>query len=102
MTYGARRRRKVDANCKAIVETLRKIGVRVHVTNEDWDLTVQFNGMTALCEVRPADKPRTARKGRQAEFQKEFSVYWLQNAGDCHALRTTLQWWAQEIMKARK
>ena len=97
MTYGAARQRKVDANCKSIVQCLRELGFRVHVTNGDWDLTVQYGGLTVLAEVRPADKPKTPRKGRQEAFQQDFSVYWLQTPKDCLELRKTLLKWSTAI-----
>mgnify|MGYP003645160266 CR=1 FL=1 len=90
MTYGSPRHYKTDSNCKEIVSILRKLGFRVHVTNAEWDLTVQFHGLTMLCEVRPEDKPKVARKGRQELFHGVFSVYWLSSHEDCLNLRKTL------------
>ena len=84
---------RTDLNQPDIVTTLRKLGFKVHCWGEEADLLVQFGGITFIVEVRPADKPRTARKGRQEEFQKEFSCYWLQTSADCLALKATaLQW----------
>ena len=102
MTYGAARHRKTDANCSLIVKTLRKLGCRVHVTNDDWDLTVQRGGITMLCEVRGAGKPRKARKGRQADFQSEFMVYWLQTQEDCQNLAKTLIRWSEAVMNGSR
>ena len=90
MTYGASRHYKTDANCKQIVALLRKLGFCVHVTNAEWDLTAQLNGLTVLCEVRPADKPKIARAGRQERFHSVFKVHWLSTDSDCTELRKTL------------
>lgn len=86
-----------DKNQAAIVKTLRKLGIRVHIANEEYDLVAQFSGLTMLCEVRPADKPRKARKGRQEKFQKEFMVYWLQTDQDCLNLYETFKRWHRVI-----
>ena len=90
-----------DKNQSAIVATLRKLGLRVHIANEEYDLVVQHNGITMLCEVRPADKPKVARKGRQEKFQREFCVYWLQTDEDCINLYNTLRRWHSAIKEAK-
>lgn len=56
------RARRVDANLTTIVKAYRKLGCKVHVTNGDWDLTVQYGGVTDLVEVKDGDKPPSARK----------------------------------------
>ena len=100
MTFGHRGRHKADANQKPIVDYLRQIGMRVHIWSAEADLIVQYAGLTMLCEVRPPDKPRVARKGRQEEFQKEFVVYWLQTFEDCNALRSTMMKWSNKLRQA--
>ena len=97
MTFGHRGRHKKDANQDAIVDCLRKLGLRVHIWSAEADLIVQYGGLTMLCEVRPADKPKTARRGRQAKFQETFNVYWLQTPADCEILRKTLSKWSTAI-----
>lgn len=47
-----RRAARTDSNLKAIVKAARKLGFLVHVTNGDWDLTVQLQGRTELWEVK--------------------------------------------------
>ena len=95
-----RRARKVDANQAEIVETLRKAGIRVHCTNAEWDLTLQYGGMTMLVEVRPlTSSVKGARKGRQAEFQKEFLVRWIRTPEDALEAARTLRWWAEAVQR---
>ena len=89
-----------DKNQAALVKVLRGLGVRVHIANEEYDLVAQWQGITMLCEVRPADKPKIARKGRQERFQREFCVYWLQTDEDCLNLFNTLRRWSSAIKEA--
>lgn len=91
------RARKVDANCAEIVKNMRKLGLTVHVTNADWDLTVQYGGVTMLCEVRPADKPKKPRPGNQERLHEALMIYWLQTPQDCLNLRQTLIKWSTAI-----
>jgi hypothetical protein len=89
-----------DSNQTEMVDALRNLGIRVHVWGEQADLICQFGGITVLAEVRPQDKPRQARKGRQERFQDEFMVYWLQTHADCLELARTLRRWQQLIVQA--
>lgn len=59
--------RRTDANLKAIVAAYRQLGCRVDVTNDKWDLTVQWGGVTDLVEVKDGSKPPSARKLTKAE-----------------------------------
>lgn len=56
------RARKVDANLDVIRKAYRKMGVAVHTTNGDWDLTVAFQGVVDLVEVKDGAKPPSARE----------------------------------------
>lgn len=84
---------RADENQAAIVKTLRKLGFAVEYWDKA-DLVCQLFGITMLCEVRPPDRPKEARKGRQAAFQAKFNVYWLQTDEDCLALYNTLKGWS--------
>jgi hypothetical protein len=80
------RARKVDANLGAIVEIARKVGFLVHVTNSDWDATVQLAGMVELWEVK-------APRGRPTALQER-----MRKAGwTIHTIRT-----AEDVLRARK
>lgn len=61
------RARRVDANLSEIVKAYRKLGCRVDVTNDRWDLTVQYAGLTDLIEVKDWKKPPSQRKLTSAE-----------------------------------
>ncbi len=91
------RARKVDSNLTSIVDALRKLGLKVHVTNGDWDLTAQFGGVTMLCEVRPEGKPKVPRKGNQERVHETLMIYWLQTVEDCLELNKTLRKWQQAV-----
>lgn len=85
-----RRARKVDANLSAIVEIARKVGFLVHVTNADWDATVQFHGLVEMWECK-ADK-KLYGKNAQTKTQKK-----LKDLGwKIRTVRT-----AEDVMKAR-
>ena len=75
--------------CSEIVQTLRQLGLQVWVVNDLADLVVQYGSATAICEVRPPNKPRKPRKGPQMAFHDTFNVYWLQTTEDC---MTLLKW----------
>jgi len=96
-----RRAARTDANLTEVVKALRKLGLRVHVTNGDWDLTVQYGGQTMLCEVRQEGKPRKPRKGNQEAVHEKMTIYWLQTLEDCQQLAKTLRWWAMTMMDAK-
>jgi hypothetical protein len=86
-----------DSNQTDMVKILRSLGIKVHVWGEEADLICQYGGMTVLCEVRPADKPREAREGRQERFQDVFMVKWLQTGEDCVELANTLRKWQSAV-----
>ena len=96
-TYAFRRK---DKNQDAIVDTLRKLGIRVFVFGEECDLITQWNGLTMLCEVRPADKPNLPRPGRQAKFHDQFAVKWLQTDADCLELLEVFKRWHNAIRQS--
>lgn len=62
---------RVDDNQQAIVDHLRSIGWRVHITSRLGggfpDLAVTRDGFTALVEIKDGSKPPSARKLTQAE-----------------------------------
>jgi hypothetical protein len=60
------RARRVDANLGEIVKAARAIGMLVHVTNGDWDATVQYMGITELWECK-------TKKGKFTELQKKMN-----------------------------
>lgn len=52
------RARRVDENLGNLVAVARAIGLKVHVTNADWDATVQLGDKTELWEVKtPTGRP---------------------------------------------
>lgn len=61
--------RRVDANLDEIVTEFERAGCAVDRTNRDWDLTVQFGGMTLLVEVKDGRKPPSARKLTRREVK---------------------------------
>jgi len=98
-----RRAKKVDANQAEIVAVLRKAGIRVHCTNAEWDLTLQFGGMTMLAEVRPlTSSVKGARAGRQAAFQRDFMVRWIRTPEEALEAARTLRWWADAVQGATR
>jgi hypothetical protein len=74
------RARKTDGNTTDIVKRLREHGLTVDVTNDKWDLTIGFGGVTFIAEVRPEGQKAIPRKGRQRDFHDTWTggIYWLQ------------------------
>jgi len=69
---------RVDANQKAIVAALRKVGATVHslasVGDGCPDLLVGFRGDNFLLEVKDGDKPPSRRRLR--DKQKDWHEQW--------------------------
>ena len=84
-----------------MVACLEKLGVRVHRTNADWDLTCQLGGAppAILCEVRQANQPRKARKGNQERIQRDFCIKWLQTPDDCLKVAQMLYKWREQAIR---
>jgi hypothetical protein len=59
------RARRVDQNLQSIVKAARAMGMLVHVTNGDWDATVQYVGVTELWECK-------TKTGKFTELQKKL------------------------------
>lgn len=69
-----RRARRTDANLTAIVDTFRRLGCSVDVTNDIWDLTVGAGGRTVLIEVKnPENAPSKKRLTPRADL---FRKHW--------------------------
>ena len=62
------RARRTDENLIAIVEIARKAGFLVHVTNGDWDLTVQLGTRHEIWEVK---SPKGRPTARQEELREQ-------------------------------
>ena len=76
----------MDANLGELVKAARAFGMTVHVTNADWDLTVQYAGKTELWECKNG-------KGRVTEVQQK-----LKDQG--WTIRTVRN--VQDVLNARK
>ncbi len=61
--------RRVDDNLKEIVAAYRALGCFVHVTNDAWDATVQWGGITDLIEVKDGKKSPSRRKKTPAQVK---------------------------------
>lgn len=64
--------KRTDKNHSLIADAYEKLGCRVHRTNADWDLTVQYGGLTDLVEIK---NPETAYGKRgENDRQKQLPV----------------------------
>lgn len=86
------RARRTDNNYDDIVDELERLGLKVHRTNADWDLTVAYGRAIELVEVK---NPETAygKKGLNKK-QKELPIkpYLIRNLEDClHCAQTLKQ-----------
>ena len=90
---------RTDSNLTEIVGILRKLGLRVYIWNGAADLICAWGGISVVCEVRPANKPKKARQGAQEAFQALIPTYWLQTPADCLELVKTLRKWHLLISK---
>lgn len=61
------RARRTDDNLGNIVSVARAIGFKVHVTNGDWDATVQLGNVTELWECKNGRGRVTATQKRLRE-----------------------------------
>ena len=71
-------RKKIDANQKSIVTTLRSIGALVHSTasigNGFPDIVVGFRGKVYLFEIKDGTKPVSAQA--LTEHERKFHQLW--------------------------
>src|SRR3990167_5597107 len=68
------RAKRTDANHTEIADAFEKVGFSVDKTNDLWDLTVGFGGLTRLVEVKDGKKPPSARKLTRRE--QKFHNTW--------------------------
>lgn len=65
--------KKVDANQSAIVDALRRIGVKVKVTSSAGDgltdVLLFYRGQTHVAEIKDGDKPPSARELTPAQIE---------------------------------
>jgi hypothetical protein len=72
---------KIDANQKAIVETLRRAGCRVAITSMlgkgHPDLMIGYAGTIVVAELKDGSKPKSERRLTQAEqrWHDEWAGY---------------------------
>ena len=97
------RARRVDANLSDIVDAFRRLGLSVHVTNDAWDLTVGFGGLTMLVEVKDGDK--SPSRGKLTQAQVKFRETWtggirlVQNLDDVFSTAKTLRQWRDKLYR---
>ena len=63
------RARRRDANTILIEDAFRRMGCVVHPTNDAWDLTVQFAGITMLVEVKDGKKTASQQRLTPAQIK---------------------------------
>lgn len=68
------RARRTDANLTEIADAFRALGCSVDHTNDLWDLTIGYGGLTMLIEVKDGRKVPSARKltKRAASFKASW------------------------------
>ena len=85
------RARRVDDNYHDVIRELERLGLKVHRTNSDWDLTVAFGRAIELIEIK---NPNTAygKKGLNKR-QKDLPIqpYLIRNLEDCLHCAQTLK-----------
>ena len=94
------RAKRVDANQREIVETLRRLGLSVlHLHTVGMgapDIAVGYGGCSMLAEIK-------TKKGKFTKAQNEMMRWWtggvylLRTADDCMSLRDTLVRWHRKI-----
>lgn len=96
MTH-ARRARRVDANCAEIRDAFEKAGCSVDPTNDKWDLSVGFGGLTFLVEVKDGSKPPSRQRltEREERFWSTWKggVYLVRNVEDALQCAQTMKRW---------
>jgi hypothetical protein len=96
-----RRAARTDDNLTDIVDTLRKAGCSVHITNGMWDLTIGYGGLVMLGEVKNPAQPPSKR--RRTEAQKEWLQTWtggcalILSPSDALEAANTLRRWAMML-----
>lgn len=93
--------RRVDANLDEIVAEFNAAGCAVDRTNRDWDLTVQYGGITMLIEVKDGRKAPSARKLTRREI-KTHDRLMIRVVNDCEQAREAarvLQCWSKAIQE---
>lgn len=68
------RARRTDSNHTEIAEAFEKLGFSVDKTNDLWDLTIGYGGLTLLVEVKDGKKPPSKR--RLTARAKKFHDTW--------------------------
>lgn len=88
------RARRTDANQDAIADEFERLGCIVDRTNKDWDLTVQFCGLTELVEVKNLETSY-GRKGLSKRQQgmklRRWTVYDARDVAQCVESLKTLK-----------
>lgn len=96
--------RKTDGNLKEIAKAYRKLGCRVHVTNGDWDLTVQSGWLiTDLVEVKDDTQPlsnQKVRTKRQKETHDKLAIQIVKNVNDVAAHVAEMRARSHALMQA--
>jgi len=66
--------RRVDANLSQITVAFRQLGCTVDVTNDKWDLTIGYGGLSILVEVK--DSAKVASRRKLTPTQVKFRETW--------------------------
>lgn len=95
------RARRTDANLTEVADAFRKLGCSVDVTNEIWDLTIGYGGITMLIEVK--DGTKSPSKTKLTTRAKIFEANWkggyrvVKNLGDVAETVKVLENWHRAI-----
>lgn len=78
--------KRVDANLAFLVGAARAVGLHAHVTNSDWDMTLQLPGAEVawLVEVKDGGKSASRRvlTPKQIELHKEMKIHVITGIDD--------------------
>ena len=93
------RARKVDANLPEIVSALRKAGCTVDVTNDLWDVTIGYGGLSMLGEVKGPGRFRYTP--RQVKWRETWTggCRLIQSVEDALEAANTLRKWSEVLRR---
>ena len=93
--------RRVDANLSEVAGAFRAMGCVVHITNADWDMTIQYGGITMLIEVKDGKKVASKRKltKLQERLHASMCVRVVKDLSEVEGCVKTLRQWAQFIQR---